>query len=621
MVQPPPLPTTPTLKGVPELLMQAEQLLELDPQTATALATKAYRLSVEQADYNNTAEALVMLGLSSEKRADLEPARNYLLQAAKTFEQLQEPGKQQQALAHAGRVSRTLGELDRATTLLEQSLELAEQLGDLKAKADVLNNIAGVLYIRGEYRGALQVMEQVIGVHKRVSNTQGYNVALGNVAALHIKLGNYSQALELQFEVYQSYKVNADTEREASILNNIGYTYEEANDFNKAIEFYNRALSVSCGGKERMIEMMALNNLGSVYNRLGSYQQALKYVSDGLLLSQQYGHRTEETTAWRTVGNIYVSLAQYKSAAEAYRSSLKIAEAVGDSANQLSALMDLAQLHFHLEKFDEALLLLARALRQAEQTNSKKHIYEAHKLFASIYEQLADYPKALEHYKVFHNVEREVFGEENERMARNSTLRFELALEKLDNQIDVFERLAKAAEFRDDDTSEHIKRVGDNAALIAREKGWSKAQVENLRAAAALHDVGKIGISDLLLYKQGKYTDEERELMKAHTTIGAKILAGGRTEQMRMAETIALTHHERWDGKGYPNGLAGEQIPEAGRIVAVADVFDALTSKRPYKEPWPVEKALSELEKSAGTQFDPEVVKIALKVFKMKKAT
>jgi HD-GYP domain-containing protein (c-di-GMP phosphodiesterase class II) len=464
-------------------------------------------------------------------------------------------------------------------------------------------------------------MEQVLEAHSRVGNTKGYFLALSNVAALHTKLGDYSQALDKQLEVYKYHRENADIEGEARVLNNIGYSYDEANDFVKAIEFYNRSLSVSQVGGARIIEVMASNNLGSVYSRVGSYQQALSLIKNGLVLAQQYGFRTEEATAWHSLGDVYVGLSQYKSAKEAYSRSLEIAKEVGDGFNQLIALIGLAKLYFYLEKFDEALPVLGEVLKLAEQTNSKKYVYEAHELLSIIYEKLEDYPKALEHYREFHKVERRVFSEESEKNARNLSLRFDLDLEKRDGEQDVFERLAKAAEFRDDDTSEHIKRVGDNAALIARELGWPKAQIENLRAAAALHDVGKIGISDLLLYKQGKYTDEEREQMKAHTTIGAKILAGGRSERMRMAETIALTHHEHWNGKGYPNGLSGEQIPEAGRIVAVADVFDALTSKRPYKEPWPVEKALAELEKSAGTQFDPEVVKVALKVFKMKKAT
>ena len=180
-------------------------------------------------------------------------------------------------------------------------------------------------------------------------------------------------------------------------------------------------------------------------------------------------------------------------------------------------------------------------------------------------------------------------------------------------QIEIIERLAKAAEFRDDTTGQHTERVGEMAALLARQLGLSDAQVSLIRRAAPLHDVGKIGIPDSILLKLGKLTAAEFELVKTHTTIGARILSGSRFALLRLAEEIAFSHHERWDGSGYA-GLTGEQIPLAGRIVAVADVFDALTQKRPYKPAWPVEEAVAEIERQRARQFDPNVVAAFLRV-------
>ncbi len=180
-------------------------------------------------------------------------------------------------------------------------------------------------------------------------------------------------------------------------------------------------------------------------------------------------------------------------------------------------------------------------------------------------------------------------------------------------QIEIIERLAKAAEFRDDTTGQHTERVGEMAARLGRELGLSDAQVSLIRRAAPLHDVGKIGIPDSILLKLGKLTAAEFELVKTHTAIGARILSGSRFALLRLAEEIAFSHHERWDGSGYA-GLAGEQIPLAGRIVAVADVFDALTQKRPYKPAWPLEEAIAEIERQRGMQFDPNVVEAFLRV-------
>lgn len=174
--------------------------------------------------------------------------------------------------------------------------------------------------------------------------------------------------------------------------------------------------------------------------------------------------------------------------------------------------------------------------------------------------------------------------------------------------IEILERLAVAAEYRDDETGQHIRRVSNTAFLLAKTLGVPDGDLELICRASQLHDVGKIGIPDDILLKPGKLTPAEFDVMKTHTTMGARILSGARSDLVKMASTIAYTHHERWDGLGYPSRLSGDRIPLVGRIVAVADVFDALTHYRPYKEAWPVEDALVEIKRQSGAQFDPDVV-------------
>jgi PAS domain S-box-containing protein/putative nucleotidyltransferase with HDIG domain len=181
-------------------------------------------------------------------------------------------------------------------------------------------------------------------------------------------------------------------------------------------------------------------------------------------------------------------------------------------------------------------------------------------------------------------------------------------VELADSQIEILGRLARAAEFRDDDTGQHTQRVAHVAALLAQNLGLPEDQVALIRQAAPLHDVGKIAISDNILLKNGKLTQEEFDRMKMHAPIGAAMLSDGRSEVVQMAERIAASHQERWDGKGYPSQLAGEQIPLEGRILAVADVFDALTHERPYKKAWTVEDTVAEIVRQRGQHFDPRVV-------------
>ncbi|MEA3019845.1 MAG: cyclic di-GMP phosphodiesterase, partial [Actinomycetota bacterium] len=175
-------------------------------------------------------------------------------------------------------------------------------------------------------------------------------------------------------------------------------------------------------------------------------------------------------------------------------------------------------------------------------------------------------------------------------------------------RIEVLERLALAAELRDNETYVHTQRVGDNSARLARAMGLPEAELEVIRRAAPLHDIGKIGISDAVLLKPGPLNDEEFEHIRTHTVIGAELLAGSEMPILRAAEIIAATHHERWDGSGYPKGLRGEAIPLHGRIVAVADVFDALIHERPYKSAWPVDQALTEMRAQRGRHFDPDLL-------------
>jgi len=173
-------------------------------------------------------------------------------------------------------------------------------------------------------------------------------------------------------------------------------------------------------------------------------------------------------------------------------------------------------------------------------------------------------------------------------------------------------RLAKAGEYRDEDTGNHILRMARYSRLIAEYLGLPGADCDEIEFAAPMHDIGKIGVPDHILLKQGKLTAEEWELMKQHTTIGQSILSGSESRYIQMGSVIALNHHEKFDGSGYPNGLAGEAIPLQARIVAVADVYDALRSRRPYKPGWSREEAAAYIADQAGKHFDPACVEAFL---------
>lgn len=181
------------------------------------------------------------------------------------------------------------------------------------------------------------------------------------------------------------------------------------------------------------------------------------------------------------------------------------------------------------------------------------------------------------------------------------------AQEVRETRLRIVQCLGTAAEFKDNETGQHVIRMSHYAKTLAQAVGYSADAADELLHAAPMHDVGKIGVPDAILQKPGKLTEDEWAIMRQHTVIGARIIGDHPSGLLRMASIIALSHHEKWDGSGYPNGVVGEDIPHVARIVAVADVFDALTSERPYKHAWPVEEALALIRHESGKHFDPEL--------------
>lgn len=212
--------------------------------------------------------------------------------------------------------------------------------------------------------------------------------------------------------------------------------------------------------------------------------------------------------------------------------------------------------------------------------------------------------KVKAYYDQMRNYQKELEAEVAKR-----TEQLHQAFEKIKTaSLDTIYRLSMAAEYKDEDTGEHIKRMSHYSAAVARKMGLNEKTVETILYASPMHDIGKIGTPDRILLKPGKLDADEWEIMKQHTIVGGKILSGSDAGFIRLGEVIALSHHEKWDGSGYPKGLKGRKIPLAGRITAIADVFDALTSKRPYKEAFSIEKSFGIIREGRGSHFDPDVV-------------
>lgn len=634
-----------TLTSVAEQLFRAGRLLEAAPTEAARMAlevTQAVGVSALE-----RAKAWLLLGQAEYRQTHLEEALEPLQQAIQLLTPLGCQRDELEAHITLGRVYRELGHLSSATTHLNRALELAQALDQAEVEANILNLQASLEYTRGEYSRALRCLEQALARIQKLDLPEREAHLHSNIGVILTALGDYPKALEQLMEAHNFVRIHAPGSRsEATNLGSIGNLYREMGNHAQALEYYSKTLELARSLRDIPIEIIALNNQANIQQQLKNPTTAQALFKAALELARKAGLQQLEVDNLDGLGQIQYSLGQHNQAIATHSQALSIAQSIEYSDGELNALLNLGRDYLADHHTSCALECLHQAHTQASQRQRQKALIQAHELLSQAYEQQGDYAQALAHQRQFHLLERQLFNEESERKTRNLTIQFELerlrseaethrlrtgiaqqarleaetrvwqrTRELEEAQWDILNRLALAAEYRDDDTGEHTRRVGRNAALLAEALGLPAAECEVIGFAAQLHDVGKIGIPDAILLKPGRFTPEEYELMKSHTTIGSRMLSGGSSYMLKIAEQIALTHHERWDGQGYPAGLVGTDIPLIGRIVAVADVFDALTHERPYKPAWNIAETLQELQRQRGTQFDPAVVEAGLKVF------
>lgn len=627
-----------------ETLGAAEELLPDEPPEALALARQALQTAARLHIPEGQARAGRIMAEAYHRLGRMDEA---LEAGQEALENSASPQGRMETLRLLALLRRERGDLAQATALLAQATELARALGAPQAEADLLNQQAGLHHMQAQYPEALDKLTQALAVVQRLENRVAEANYLNNIGTLRTELGDYPQALQNFFAAYQLYQEEGHNPRNrAANLASIGNLYGEMGDYAQAGEYYDRALEIARRAEERSMEAHLLHLTGEMAHTQGHLEAAQELHQSALRLAGKRGMERLVASARLGLAQVQSARGEVARALENYAEVLEAAAQKGWRHSELEALLGLGQEHLVLGHLAQAEAYAARALELSERSDRKKNLYQAHRLLAQISRAEGRVERAYEHLETYHHLEREVFSAESERKRRLLASHLELQrardeaetyrqrgevekrareeaqarvrqrTEELEYaQLEIVARLALAAEYRDDVTGEHTYRVGRNAALIAREMGWSEERIEVLRSAARLHDVGKIGIPDSILLKKDRLTVDEFEQMKAHTVIGSRILSGGRSRLLRMAEEIAQSHHEHYDGNGYPFGLAGDQIPLSGRIVAAADVLDALTHERPYKRAWSVREALLEIKRLSGRHFDPEVVGACLQAF------
>lgn len=537
-------------------------------------------------------------------------------------------------------------ELDDATAsriLVQQARVLARSHGDEPGEAEAFYRLASLAYYSGHADEAFGVAVDARDLARKCGAIVVEVWALNLMGIVHFNAGNHTEALACCLRGLEQYRTTDHRVDEGNLLNTVATIHHQLGDTDRAIVTYEAALAANRQLARPEFDAITLANMAQLRAERNEFFLAVSLGESALELSREHapGFMPEVLA---NLGEAYASLSDQRRAAECFDEALEILDqraqrgAESNPKGMLSVRIargKASTAEGDLVRAEEDLLI---ALDVAQRANIRPSELKAHELLAQVYKRLGRHEEALAHQEARFELHQELFNqgtdlriktlqiahdtEQSRQQAEILRLRTS-ELEALvrgrtrdleEYQLEAFQRLAVLAEFRDTDTGEHTIRVGDLSAEIAYELNEAGSFCEKLRLAARLHDIGKVAVPDAILLKAGPLTSDEFEVMKTHTTIGAQMLSGSASSLIQLGAVVALNHHERWDGTGYPSGLRGADIPRSGRIVTVADVFDALTSVRLYKHAWSPADAVAYIIGSRGTQFEPEIVDAFLAV-------
>jgi putative two-component system response regulator len=408
-------------------------------------------------------------------------------------------------------------------------------------------------------------------------------------------------------------------------------------DYDRAISTYESALAVNEPLHRPDVDAMVLGNLARIRGRRGEHANAVELGRRAVELARVHApHLVGSLLA--DLAEAYVGLRDRTTAAACFAEARDhwarraAGGAHSNPAEQLGVMVAEGRVALRTGQVDGAIATLLAALDLADRTDHRELELEIHDLLAVACKQAGRYSEALEHRERHFALHREIFTDAADLRLRtiqvahdNESARQLAEITRLTTtglvadfaashadidayHLEAFERVAALAEFRGGNTTKHTSAVGDLAAEIGHAIGQRPEWCERLRLAARLHDIGKVAVSDTVLLKPGPLTIDEYHDVKQHTVLGRRLLAGVSTDLFQLAAEVAWSHHEWWDGSGYPNGLIGPAIPLSGRIVTIADVFDSLLTRRVYKQEWDLAESVRFVMSGSGTQFQPDLV-------------
>jgi putative two-component system response regulator len=527
-----------------------------------------------------------------------------------------------------------------STEFFERAIQALHQfkgLGNAELRLACLFDACQFFYVVNQPFLGIAPAKEAISLARAIADKALLRRGLNTLGIVFADTGNCSGAIECYAEALELAQQLDDSDAETAVWLNLGAALLYMAQYREAIACFERTISI-CGNDPKLDaqRQKAHANIALCSIHTEDFGRGLKAAEASIstaLPPTTAGEKLSRVLREYTYTRLLLEVDNLERARERCDIARRYAQESGSPRAEICASIAEGLYEIHAGKTDVGLSRLTSMLERARLMSSTHR--DALIAMVKAYEILGQPERALiylrelldqtrrqqQEYALKHlKLQLKSGGSDSGGYAaatnlerREAALRGKVAEQELfRSRIEMLERLAVTAELRDDSTGEHSYRVGKLSSLIASEYGCDDGTCFMVELAARLHDIGKIGVPDAILLKPDKLNDAERQIMRTHTTVGAELLSKSNIPHMQMAEEIARHHHEWWNGEGYPGNLSGSAIPLASRITALADVFDALTHKRPYKEAWPIEKALEEIRQLKGTQFDPELTDLFL---------
>jgi putative two-component system response regulator len=534
-------------------------------------------------------------------------------------------------------------DLVRARSLVQQARVLARSKADPGAESEALYRLAELAYASGLNNESFAVALEARDLAHSCGAVKTEVSALNLIAAVQYHAASFSEALTSSMAALELYRSTGERSSEGLLLNSLAVIQHSLKDTDRAIVTYEAALMANKGESRPDLDAITLANMAKVRADRKEDLLAVSLGESALVLAKDHAPEfTPEILARLALA--YVSLSALDRAAAALdeadgvlrdRTARRVALSPG---SVVTVRIARGELYVAQHLRDHALREWADALELAGQANMTEVTLSLREKLAALNREMGRFEAALQHQEARYALSEELFNRGTDLRVKTLQIQHEteharlqaevlrLRTSELDQlvalrtadieafQVESFQRVAVMAEYYNTDTSMHPVRCGELAGQIAEELGADLELCRLLPFAARMHDIGKVGVPDSILMKPGPLTVAEYDVMKGHTLLGHEILHGSTSPVVQLASEVALTHHERWDGSGYPRGMRGTDIPLSGRIVSVADVYDALVSERVYKQAWPSVDALNYVIAGRGTQFEPRVVDAFIRV-------